>query len=121
MGEGEVISYDEEEVEEAPSVPEDSWDVVSEVESVKSVTSSITKLSYKEILMEKPIAPKEKEKSVTLKDSKQITPTSNHTQKSSSLTRSDNPSSLSSPPKCNDKTDDNDTPIHPMSLLVKMN
>merc|ERR1712038_1065041 len=84
--EGEVISYDEEEVEEAPSVPEDSWDVVSEVESIKSVTSSLTKLSYKEILMEKPIAPKENEKSVTLKDSKQITPTSNHTQKSSSWT-----------------------------------
>merc|ERR1712038_800976 len=111
MGEGEVISYDEEEVEEAPSVPEDSWDVVSEVESVNSVTSSITKLSYKEILMEKPSAPKENEKSVNLKDLKQITPTSNHTQKSSSLTRSDNPSSPSSPPKCDNRTDDNDTTV----------
>merc|ERR1712165_72768 len=107
--EGEVISYDEEEVEEAPSVPEDSWDVVSEVESVKSVTSSLTKLSYKEILMEKPSAPKENEKSVTLKDPKQITPSSNHTQKSSSLTRNDNASSPSSP-KCDNRTDDNDTP-----------
>merc|ERR1712038_949165 len=107
--EGEVISYDEEEVEEAPSVPEDSWDVVSEVESVNSVTSSITKLSYKEILMEKPSAPKENEKSVNLKDLKQITPTSNHTQKSSSLAHNDNASSPSSP-KSDNRTDDNDTP-----------
>jgi len=88
--EGKVVSNDEE-VEETSE--DDGWDVVSEVESVKSVTSSTTKLSYKEILMENASASASNEKPVApLKVPSQI-PVSKILNSSSNESHNSNPSS----------------------------